>query len=178
MLPGRFVDRGGGAGLARAERGGRSRSRSDAQSLSRSEYLSLSVSRLRAPAPGRSGDALAGGDLGRLGMGEARGISCVGAGAESGVGSRAADNGVRGIRFRGAAEIGVRDLGGAAETGVRERGGAAETGVRERGGAADCGVRRGAAERGVRLPSRLGTLNDTDIAEAPGVLYAAAVALL
>ncbi len=57
-LPGLFVDRGGGAGLAFAERGG----------------LSLSFT-----LPGRRGDALGGGVLVRRGVGEARATRVAGA---------------------------------------------------------------------------------------------------
>ncbi len=61
-LPGRFVDRGGGAGLALADRGG----------------LSLML----LDVPDRKGDALGGGDLVRLGSGDAKGTGRTG--AESG----------------------------------------------------------------------------------------------
>lgn len=176
MLPGRFVDRGGGAGLLLAARGGRSLSDGQSSSLSRSL------------AALRSGVALPGGDRALLGMGEMRDTSW--GGAERGVGGRrfAAEAGVRRTADRpprgGAAETGVRERGGAADTGVRERGGAADTGVRGRGGAAETGVRErgGAADRGVRRPPVTaeagGRLNETDMADAPGVLSIAAVTLL
>lgn len=164
-LPGRFVERGGGAGLGPLLIIRRDFCLSKSHPSPVSPTFSLSCS----PSRSRSGSRLTGGVRGLL--------SDSGPGADSGVTGRIPDTGVLVPGPRpgtadtgvcGLAEMGVRapSRGGAAENGVRARGGAPETGVRERlGRAAECGVGRGLPGTGLWLFSRGGRLKETKGAE-------------
>jgi len=124
VLIGLFVDLGGGAGLSLDRVGGRSLSLS-----------SISSPSLRSLPPA---NALGGGDLTRLGIGEAKGTSCCADGAFV---DAAADAGVRNpLTVRsGAADTGVRGRGGTGDAGVLDRG-TADRGVFVRNGAVDIDV--------------------------------------